>query len=231
MSDNKRYCSQAEFGRLCGFTKHAGQQIKTRIDRKLLVYDPVTRTLDVENKINKQFMLSMRANNSSKLEPKEKKIEPDVQQHGVDENGALKLTFNPDGSIDVSKLIAYSLNDLKTIEDIRLKQANVRLKELEEKKLKGKFIDSDYAAESLLVFAQTFMRMTIDKFNAWAIDVGHRNKLPKSELARINGEMKSNVNSAYDEALEMAEQKMEQAKNNTINNLESEMNDSDLEDD
>ncbi len=57
------------------------------------------------------------------------------------------------------------------------------------------------------------------------------NKLPKSELARINGEMKSNVNSAYDEALEMAEKKMEQAKNNTINNLESEMNDSDLEDD
>lgn len=231
MSDNKRYCSQTEFGRLCGFTKHAGQQIKTRIDRKLLVYDPVTKTLDVENKINKQFMLSMRANNSSKLEPKEKKTTPEVQQDGVDSNGALKLTFNPDGSIDVSKLIAYSLSDLKTIEDIRLKQASVRLKELEEKKLKGKFIDSDYAAESLLVFAQTFMRMTVDKFNAWAIDVGHRNKLSKPELSRINGEIKENINSAYDDALEMAEQKMDQAKNNTIKNLESEMNDSDLDED
>lgn len=206
----KRYVGLAEFARLIGVNKNGSQYVRQLVVRGHIVREK-DGTIDTHKGKNSAYLLSRK--NKITSEP-EKSVEKSSNVKNT-EPGGLKLEFNADGSIDVTKLVAYTLNDLKTIEDIRLKQANVRLKELEESKLRGKFMDADDAANALLLFAQTFMRSISDSMNAWVLDVVHRNKLPKTELAKLTGEYRSLINNSYDEAIASAEEKMEQSKSKT----------------
>jgi len=202
----KRYVGLAEFARLIGVNKNGSQYVRQLVVRGHIVREK-DGTIDTHKGKNSAYLLSRK--NKIVSEPEKSVNVKDPEPSG------LKLEFNADGSIDVTKLVAYTLNDLKTIEDIRLKQANVRLKELEESKLRGKFMDADDAANALLLFAQTFMRSISDSMNAWVLDVVHRNKLPKAELAKLTGEYRSLINNSYDEAIASAEEKMEQSKSKT----------------
>lgn len=250
-----RYLRPADFGRLCGIVaKKPGVKITMGIRRGHLVANN-EGLLDIRHPKNKSYIAKLKAQNAAKqngqakptpkqtpkatAKPKEipkkspkkepikkKQVEIDEKQDEQELTPEFTFSFNPDGSVDVNSLKAYSLTDIKAIEDIRLKQLNIRLKAIEESKYLGKMIDSDLASESLLVFAKTFMQFMGDHLNTWIMDFTHRNKLPNEELARLTGEAKRYVNKAYDDALYSAEEKMEQAKKDTvktaIQNLEDE---------
>jgi len=218
-----RFLKPADFGRLCGIPgKTPGVKISVYIKRGLLKANDAG-LLDIKNIKNKNFIAKSLSENSAREESvvsdapkKNKRIQSDESEQ--DNNSGFNFDLNEDGSVDIKSLQAYSLTDIKAIEDIRLKQINIRLKNIEESKLLGKMIDSDFASESLLVFAQTFMRMMNDHLNGWIMDFSHRNKLSNVELGKLTGEAKMYINKSYDDALYSAEEKMEQAKKETVKN-------------
>lgn len=217
-----RFLKPADFGRLCGIPgKTPGVKITTYIGRGILKADKATGLLDIRNIKNKNFIAKCLSEKAAKEESGVKPTKR-TRDKSSDEpvDSGFNFTFTEDGSVDVNSLKAYSysLTDIKTIEDIRLKQVNIRLKNIEEAKLMGKMIDSDFASEALLVFAQTFMRMMSDHLNGWIMDFSHRNKLPNTELGRLTGEAKVYINKSYDDALYSAEEKMEQARKETVKN-------------
>lgn len=225
-----RFLRPADFGRLCGIPgKTPGVKITTYISRGLLKANEAG-LLDIRSAKNKNFIAKSLSENSAKKEvvkPKEQKRKSVsmTEDEPEDSDSGFNFKMNEDGSIDIGSLQAYSLTDIKAIEDIRLKQVNIRLKNIEEAKLMGKMIDADYASESLLVFAQTFMRMMDDHLNGWIMDFCHRNKLSNVELGKLTGEAKKYINKSYDDALYSAMDKMEQAKKETVKNAIKEIED------
>lgn len=217
----QRFLKPADFGRLCRFPgKSPGIRITTNIQRGKLVANSVG-LLDIRHPKNKDFIAKSLSENTAKQDDE---VVNDTKKKKNDVS-SFKFKFTDDGSVDVNSLKAYSLTDIKAIEDIRLKQVNIRLKNIEESKLMGKMIDSEFASESLLVFAQTFMRMMSDHLNGWIMDFSHRNKLSNAELGKLTSEAKKYINKSYEDALYMAEEKMEQAKKESVKNAIDEIED------
>lgn len=217
--DSPYIVSRSRFGELIGITKSHSAHIGTLVNKGYL-NDTADKKIDIRDPKNKEFLMRRIGTDpdlNAELEAQLSSgfFEPKIKHEPVRERvrrsepaQTSRKRERESSGLDPNNLVAHTLADLKTIEDINLKRASVRIKNIEEQRLMGKLLPSDLVESVMNELSNTMLRVFTENCKKWIIDVSHRNRMSGSEEAKLTGEMIDIVNESHTTALDLAEKSL-----------------------
>lgn len=227
-----------EFAELCGVSNAYVTQYIGRgkiIEEKFEGYRK--KMIDTDNLYNKDFMSSRVLKSTQeklktvsaekglevelKIKPKKKepvkKIAPKEKEVVKKESVSVSVPDN-DPELSGSDISGYDLDNLKKQRDIELKEVNIRINTLKEKKMMGDLIPKDLVQRMISQLSQSFLQTYTDKSEVFLVNASHRNKLSADASAELKGELIQMINLAHDKAITEAKKEFKTIVSDVKNN-------------
>ena len=228
--------SRIEFAELCGVSNAYVTQYIGRgkiIEEKFEGYKK--KMIDTDNLYNKDFMSSrvlkatqekLKTISSEKgleveLKIKPKKKEPVKKSTPKKKEVVKKESISvPDNDSESSNsdVSGYDLDNLKKQRDIELKEVNIRINTLREKKMMGDLIPKDLVQRMISQLSQSFLQTYTDKSEVFLVNASHRNKLSADATAELKGELIQMINLAHDKSISEAKKEFKTIVSDVKNN-------------
>lgn len=228
--------TRKEFAELCGVSNAYVTQYIGRgkiIEEKFEGYRK--KMIDTDNLYNKDFMSSrvLKATQEKlktvsaekglevelKIKPKKKTpVKKTVLQRKVDVREESIPVQDNDPELSGSDISGYDLDNLKKQRDIELKEVNIRINTLKEKKMMGDLIPKDLVQRMISQLSQSFLQTYTDKSEVFLVNASHRNKLSADATAELKGELIQMINIAHDKAITEAKKEFKTIVSDVKNN-------------
>lgn len=201
----------ADFAKRCGV---ANSYIKTYTNRNKL-FTNEEGYYDDKNPYNKDFLVKC-LNKQAGIKPDKPPVKPEKKskEKPVDEPD---LNINPPvddqeaeiAEEDISKMTPYQVDRAIKRQELLKKQAETRLLNLREEKIRGETIPIELAKQIIGILSKSIITAQKESIEAILINISKETRLSGEQTALLRGKMIKNLNDGVDRSLVVAEKSIQ----------------------